>query len=72
MNRVAVVARYISDHSFILLYFHSFLNINLYLKKYSYIVISRKKVAQETREIAYCHSFLSLAGSFSKLKATSK
>ena len=37
MNRVAVVARYISDHSFILLYFHSFLNINLYLKKYSYI-----------------------------------
>ena len=58
MNLVAVVARYVSDHSFILLYFHFFFEHKFIFKKFSYIVISTKKVAQETREIAYCHSFL--------------
>ena len=52
MNRVAVVARYVSDHSFILLYFHFFFEHKFIFKKFSYIVISTKKVAQETREIA--------------------
>ena len=53
MNRVAVVARYV-----ILLYFHFFFEHKFIFKRFSYIVISTKKVAQETREIAYCHSFL--------------
>ena len=59
MNRVAVVrldmSTIIPSSCFIFIFFfeHKFI-----LKKLSYIVISTKKVAQETREIAYCHSFL--------------
>ena len=59
MNRVAVVARYVNDQSFILLYFHSFVNINLFLK--IKLVISTKKVAHGKRErsltvIPFCNS----------------
>ena len=61
MNRVAVVARYVSDHSFILLYFHSFLNINLYLKKYSYIYSCFKGKRSTGNERDRLLSFFSLS-----------
>ena len=35
MNRVAVVARYVSDHSFILLYFHFFFEHKFIFKKFN-------------------------------------